>query len=278
MKNSITDRFITLALVGIAAASWRIGAAPLVQHFSLQQRIQAGRETFVRNCSGCHGMNADGQGAAAPMLSPRPRNLVSGSFKFRTTPSGSMPTLDDLVRTIDLGVPGTSMPSFRLLSQTEKYALAEYIRSLRGDWNDLVGRSYSIPDVPPEIFAKKETLLASAARGHKLFLEGCQTCHGDRGLGDGPGAQGLTDGEEQPIRPANLTKPFFKSGRRIKDIYKILSTGLDGTPMPSFADVFTEDQRWDIVAYVVLRRGQGAGLYPENLDLQLTVPAKAKSR
>lgn len=257
-----------VSLLFLTAAS--ASHAEFAQRLSQQQRLRAGREIFVRNCTGCHGMDADGNGAAAPMLSPRPRNLVSGSFKFRTTPSGSMPTLEDLVRTIDQGVPGSSMPSFRLLPEAEKYALAEYIRSLRPDWNDLVGRAYSIPDSPVEIFGKKETLLASAQRGYKHFMEACQTCHGDRGLGNGPGAEGLTDGEGQPIRPANLTSPFFKSGRRAKDVFKILTTGLDGSPMPSFADVFTEAQRWDIVAYVMVRRGQGAGIYPADLDLKLS--------
>ncbi len=265
------DKLVTrtrMALLAATAAGLSTARAELAQHLSLQQRIRSGRDVFVHNCSGCHGMDADGNGVAAPLLSPRPRNLVAGSFKFRTTPSGSMPSLEDLVRTIDQGVLGTSMPSFRLMPEAEKYALAEYIRSLRPDWNDLVGRAASIPDAPSEIFGKKETLLASAQRGYKNFMEACQTCHGDRGLGDGAGAEGLTDGENQPIRPANLTKAFFKSGRRTKDIFKILTTGLDGTPMPSFADVFTEAQRWDIVAYVMVRRGQGAGIYPADLDLQ----------
>lgn len=273
-KLIMSTRKAMLVACAMGAGS---ASAELAQHLSLQQRVRAGREVFVHNCSGCHGMDADGNGAASTMLSPRPRNLVSGSFKFRTTPSGSMPSLEDIVRTIDQGVPGSSMPSFRLLPETEKYALAEYIKSLRPDWNDLAGRAYSIPDAPPEIFSKKETLLASAKLGYKHFMEACQTCHGDRGLGDGPGAEGLTDGEGQTIRPANFTKPFFKSGRRTKDIYKILTTGLDGTPMPSFADVFTEQQRWELVAYIMVRRGQGAGIYPEDLDLQLGAnPPKAR--
>jgi cytochrome c oxidase cbb3-type subunit 2 len=211
------------------------------------------------------------------MLDPRPRNLVSGSFKFRSTPSGSLPTAEDLLRTIDQGVLGTSMPSFRLMPANEKLALVSYIQSLRADWAELQGRSIALPDPPEEIFRKKATLLASAMRGRQLFMDACQTCHGDRGLGDGPGAEGLIDGEERIIRPADFTRPFLKSGARVKDIYKVVSTGLDGTPMPSFAETYTEAQRWDLVAFVLVRRGQGAGLYPADLDLQLggTAPVAA---
>ncbi len=235
--------------------------------------VRSGRESFVRNCSGCHGMNADGLGPAAPMLSPRPRNLVEGSFKFRSTSTGTYPTVDDLLRTLDQGVLGTSMPSFRLMPLPEKLAVIAYIKSLRSDWTEMQGSSYPISDPPEAIFAKKETLLASAVQGHKLYVEACMTCHGVRGLGDGEGAEGLVDGEGQPIKPMNFLRAYIKSGRSIKDIYKAITTGLDGSPMPAFADVYTDAQRWDLVAYVLVRRGQGSGVYPADLDLSLVEAA-----
>ena len=254
---------VTAAVVPL----WAHAQESFVQAVSRQQAIEAGKEVFTRNCMGCHGAAGDGKGEAAPMLSPKPRNLVSGSFKFRTTPSGSLPTLADLQRTIERGVLGTSMPSFRLLAPSERRAVALYIQSLRPDWISSENSVLPMPSPPEGVFTKKELLLASATRGRVLFLEACATCHGDRGLGDGPSAEGLIDGEEQPIRPANLSRPFIKSGRGVKDIYRAITTGLDGTPMPSFADVYSDAQRWDLAAYVMFRRGQGAGIYAANLTL-----------
>lgn len=206
-------------------------------------------------------MGAGGDGPAAKMLHPKPRNLLSGSFKFRSTPTGTLPTIHDILRTIDQGVYKSSMPSFRLMSTQEKLAVASYIMGLRADWSQLQGEALFIPQAPSAIFAKKDTLLASAARGHKTYMQACQTCHGDQGLGDGPGAEGLVDAEDQAIKPANLQYKNIKSGRSARDAYKAISTGLDGTPMPGFAEAFTEAQRWDLVAFVFYLRGVGNGSY-----------------
>ena len=35
-----------------------------------------------------------------------------------------------------------------------------------------------------------------------------------------------------------------------RDLYKIFMTGLDGTPMPSFADNIKPDEAWDLVFYL----------------------------
>ena len=48
-------------------------------------------------------------------LLPRPRDFTSGKFKIRTTPSGALPTDDDLRHIIREGMPYTSMPAWRQL-------------------------------------------------------------------------------------------------------------------------------------------------------------------
>ncbi len=255
------SRFVILfAFLGFLA-----NAKDRSQILKERDSVLEGRELFIQNCSGCHGMNADGKGEAAPMLKPMPRNLVGGSFKFRTTPSGSLPTEADLIRVLDRGVLGSAMPSFKSLPLDRKKALVAYIKSLRPDWTSIQGRSLELPPPPEEMFTKKEVFLKSAGRGKILFAEACQTCHGDGGRGDGPGAEGLLDGEEQPIKPGDLTRSFIKGGYGAQDIYRAISTGLDGTPMPSFYDTYNNAQRWDIVAYVMLLRAQGSGQYLEGV-------------
>jgi mono/diheme cytochrome c family protein len=256
-----------LATLGSVAYS----APKFSEYLNHAQLVQTGRGSFVRNCSGCHGINADGQGLAAPMLLPRPRNLVEGSFKFRSTPSGSLPTVADLIRTLNQGIPNSSMPSFNLHSEKEKLALALYVRSLRPDWEKNVGQPYGFAPPPEGLLTKKGLFVEGAIRGKKLYMEACHTCHGNGGLGMGPGAEGLTDQEGQPIRPANLTSIKFKSGRGAKDIFRAITTGLDGSPMPAFADTYSDPQRWDLVAYVLYLRGQTVNLMPRGIEPEETL-------
>jgi hypothetical protein len=60
------------------------------------------------------------------------------------------------------------------------------------------------------------------------------TCHGIEGKGDGPSASELKDFWGRSIQPTDLTRPL-KRDSTPKAIYQILVTGLDGTPMPSYA-------------------------------------------
>lgn len=241
------------------------GIPSLAQAMTNQQLILLGREAFLNRCSGCHGVNADGQGAAAPMLDPKPRNLVAGSFKFRSTPQGVLPTVEDLMRTINQGVLGTAMPSFRDVPEQQKLALVAYIRSLRPDFNDTKSDqlAVSLPPPPKDIFRKKAGLMIAAKRGRALYEKTCLSCHGPGGKGDGLAVEGMTDSENQPIRPEDLTAPFVKGGKTATDLFRAISVGLDGSPMPAFSDNFNEAQRWDLVAYLFYLRGRGAGIYTE---------------
>ncbi len=239
-----------------------LSVAGILQVVAEQQQVQSGRESFVNRCSGCHGLNADGKGPAAPMLNPKPRNLIEGSFKFRSTPSGSLPTVADLMRVLNQGVIGSAMPPFQELPESEKLALVAYIRSLRPEFREAkIEDQINISNPPKEIFATKAGLLAAAAIGKVHYAKACTACHGEQGKGDGPSAAELVDSYEQPIRPANLRLPYSKSGRSPQDVYRAISTGLDGSPMPGFESLFNEKQRWELVAYVYYLRGQEAGIY-----------------
>lgn len=224
----------------------------------------------MNRCSGCHGEKADGLGKAAPMLSPKPRNLIEGGYKFRSTPSGMLPTVSDLLNTLNRGVPGTAMPSFQDVSEAQKLAIIAYIRSLRPEFAESQPEKHALvfPNPPAAFFSSKANLLSAAQRGKKLYDSACISCHGEKGLGDGPSAETLVDAYENPIRPANLTKAYIKTGKTAKDIFKVLTTGLDGSPMPSFVDMFDETKRWELVSYVFYLRGRAAGIYGEKDQLK----------
>jgi len=89
-------------------------------------------------------------------------------------------------------------------------------------------------------------------RGHEIWTAAkCWECHGQGGKGDGEKAAGLKDDLGFPIVPADLTSGQFKSGAMVEDIYRTISTGMSGTPMPSFKDAFPDEDRWALSYYIL---------------------------
>jgi cytochrome c oxidase cbb3-type subunit I/II len=80
----------------------------------------------------------------------------------------------------------------------------------------------------------------------------CWECHGKTGKGDGEKAAGLKDDWGFPIVPANLTRGLFKSWPTVKDVFRTISTGFSGSPMPSFRDAYPEPDRWALAYYILL--------------------------
>ncbi len=205
-------------------------------------RALPGKALFELHCAVCHGAAGDGQGPEAQRFFTRPANLRSGNFKFRSTPSGSLPTDQDLERTIRRGLPGSGMVAQDHLSDVEIREIIGYIKSLSSRWTK---------EKPPPAVAmvRPADLDSLAARGEELFTKaGCPECHGKSGRGDGPSARTLTSGG-RPTRPANLTGPL-KAGNLPDDIYRVLVTGLDGTPMPSYRDALDDKEIWALSVYV----------------------------
>ncbi len=101
----------------------------------------------------------------------------------------------------------------------------------------------------------------SIASGQRLYAANCASCHGERGLGDGPASAGMT--------PA---PPGIGSAVEMHDVspalmYRVVTVGIAGTPMISWSGALTSDERWDIVAYLTSLRAtpaqarEGEGLF-----------------
>ena len=87
-------------------------------------------------------------------------------------------------------------------------------------------------------------------------------CHGTLGRGDGPSAPTLVDDWGHPIRPADLAQSWtFRGGSSREDIFRTMSTGLNGTPMPSFLEALTPEQRWAITDFIVSLSGSNGPGY-----------------
>jgi cytochrome c oxidase cbb3-type subunit I/II len=233
-----------------------------------QDLLALGRQVYESRCIGCHGPKGDGNGAAATFLSPKPRDFTAGVFKFRTTPSGSLPTDGDLYRTITRGVRWTAMPTWHELSDKERLAVAGYIKTFSTRFKE------ESPEPPILIGEPPKATPELVARGKDLYVKAkCFQCHGPGGKGDGPSADEMKDLAGFPIRPADFTRGQFKGGSSVRDIYRTMSLGLDGTPMPSFADSMSEAERWAISYYVL---SLSAWMDPLTGD-RLEVPAATRA-
>jgi cytochrome c oxidase cbb3-type subunit 2 len=224
-----------------------------------QDWIDSGRQVYERRCIGCHGAKGDGNGPAATFLyKQRPRNFTLGEFKFRLT-KGPLPTDADLLRTITRGVRGTAMPAWFELPIDDRLAVIQYIKYvLAADRSDPTKPDFYFLDEPPEAPMKIGTppppSAALISHGQRVWAQAkCWECHGLSGRGDGEKAAGLKDDWGFPIRPADLTSGRFKSGPAVTDIYRTISTGLSGTPMPSFRDAFPDADRWALAYYILSR-------------------------
>ena len=220
--------------------------------------MEDGKSIYFRRCSVCHGLLGDGNGPAADFLDPRPRDFTLGTFKFRSTQSGELPLDTDLFRTVSRGLPGTAMQSFDKdlikngLDEDQRWAVIAYIKTFAMEFED--------EELDPVTRGKVVELPASRApfnaetiaRGKKIFERAkCWECHGKLGRGDGQKAFDREDDWGFPIRIRNVTHPWkIKAGSDVEDIFMRFSTGINGTPMPSFAKALNDDERWDLANYI----------------------------
>ena len=201
---------------------------------------------YRRYCVGCHGDLGDGNGENMQWINPKPRDFQLAIFKCRSTPTGTLPTDEDLFNSIGRGLDRSNMPSWDALTKQERADLVAWIKHFSPRWqNEKAGTPIQIP-AEPEITPER------VKTGQEVFRKmECWKCHGVQGMANGPSSATLTDDLGRPISPFNFTdgsRPLC--GNTDRDIYKIFMTGLDGTPMPSFADNIKPDEAWDLVFYL----------------------------
>src|SRR5688572_20243647 len=95
------------------AASQPSSTQPTILNDALLAR---GTQLYVKQCAACHGAQGLGDGPAAYLLYPKPRDFSQGTFRLTSTKSG-LPTDDDLLQTLKRGMPGSAMPSWGWLPE-----------------------------------------------------------------------------------------------------------------------------------------------------------------
>lgn len=178
--------------------------------------LTTGLTVYAEDCAACHGANAEGSALAPALNSEELRSRLSEA---------------DILRIIQVGVPGTLMSSWAgALSSSEQQAVTALIRR----WGELDAAGVSLPVIEA---APLDSSPEAVASGQRLFNLLCTQCHGIDGFGS-------------PIAPA-LNNQTFLSQTPDAAIQQIIAGGVIGTNMPSWAGYLTDA---DIAAITVYLR------------------------
>lgn len=228
----------------------------------------AGQQLYANHCAQCHGDQGDGNGPAAKFLYPKPRDFGENKFRLVTT-KNKIPSDADLLRVIERGMPGSSMPPFGHLSQPEKEALVAEVRELtrkgverrlrqlaaqtdgeldQAELEQDVARMTTPGEAQPlptdlPVFGPE-----SVARGKHIYGQYCAGCHGATGKGDG--VQDQRDDNGMPTKPRDFTRGIFKGGRELQQLYARMVLGIPGTPMPA-TDFLKPNEVGDVINFVL---------------------------
>ena len=78
--------------------------------------------------------------------------------------------------------------------------------------------------------------------GEMTFRDNCVLCHGEKGVGDGPGAKTIK------VKPANFTDAKLMSAETDGSLFWKMSEGRG--PMPSWKEELSDKERWQLVNYI----------------------------
>lgn len=235
--------------------------------------LARGQALFARQCVICHGEAGDGAGQFAYLMNPRPRNFKPGKFKLSTT-QNQIPSDEDLLRTISLGMPGSAMPPWGHLPQADLKALVAYVRSIhvaaaKAELEQDVKDGTRKPEDLPEAL-KVKTMPGAAIvvppeppfddlrwfNGRRVYVEACAACHGADGR---PNPENVKfDDEGYPDPPRSFVNGIFKGGMEGPQLYCRIMKGMRGTPMPAFEGTYTDEDVWDMIHYVQSLTRNGA--------------------
>lgn len=209
--------------------------------------LAEGKKIYAQQCAPCHGINGDGEGEAAYLLYPKPRDFISGQYRIVSTWE-RLPTDEDLYTTISRGIPGSAMPSWAHLPEQTRWGLVHYIKTFaQNPIQPNTAESESgagVIKVPPEPPYTAE----AASRAQEFFRDACASCHGEKGKGDG--VQEQFDEKGYPTRPRDLTVGVFKGIPEPQEVYRRIVAGLPGTPMP-MSDWSYGADAWDLTHFIL---------------------------
>jgi mono/diheme cytochrome c family protein len=248
MKIAFSSALAAIVILSCAAALKSADTKPSAVS---PRTLALGKQIYSQQCSACHGVAGRGDGEAAYLLYPKPRDLVAAKYRMVSTWE-RVPTDQDLFDTITRGMPGSAMPSWGHLPAEQRWALVYYVKSLAEKPLEIKPQKNPNPDgsggqgviQPPKALPFDA---AAKARALELYKDACASCHGANGRGDGGEKQ--VDEEGFPTRPRDLTAGVFKGSPDPVSLYRHIIAGIPGSPMP-MSDWAWGNDAWHLVNYV----------------------------
>jgi mono/diheme cytochrome c family protein len=248
--------FFASALSGKGVRSGTQGAT---RPESTPELVAEGKRLYGEYCVTCHGDTGKGDGEAAYLLLPSPRDFSEGKFNRRNTPPRNLPSDDDLFKAISGGLLGSAMPPWKdYLTENERWGLVEYLKKelialYDEDTEEMVSLYELTPPeaplpVPEPVPATPENV--AIGRGIYHSVAECWTCHGRSGSGDGPQAAEIENTMGERIYPPDLTKGIYKLSSDNEELFRRIREGITLAPMFSMAETLTDQEVWCLVHYV----------------------------
>jgi cytochrome c oxidase cbb3-type subunit 2 len=201
-------------------------------------------------------------------MNPKPRNFQTALYKFTSTPAGSLPTDEDLMRVLDHGLTGSAMPRFNLVSTEEREAVIAYIKTFSERWETDERKS----PVPMGDDPWLNDPVGGILEGEYLYhtIATCWQCHpGYVGLellnefnvdAERPALPNLPEAyfeskirqtpDGDPILAPDFTFDYIKTGVELHTLFYRIGAGITGAAMPAWAYALDASDIWAISYYV----------------------------
>lgn len=97
--------------------------------------LNRGARIYALYCVSCHAVDGSGQGNASRAFKTKPRDFREASFRYVSGPEGSLPTDDDLMRTVRDGLPDAGMPAWDGLAAEDREAVIQFLKTFSPRWS-----------------------------------------------------------------------------------------------------------------------------------------------
>ena len=274
MKNLKNFAFLfPLVLIGCSKGDFKESKTFAGGKVVTASALNLGQTTYMEYCVSCHGVKGDGKGTSSKGMYPPPRNFTQGIYKFANVVGGELPHDEDFYRIIKHGLNGSAMLPWDI-SDERLDAVVQYIKTFAPQtWegkDKVLGTKYELPADPFGDVYRHQAI----EKGKKVYhiTAACTQCH--RGYETKENISAFNQEiNKTPLKPEEFAEDLyslklqegdynykvvppdftFHSLRSISDVPSIaqrLMYGVNGSGMPGWKDVVTDEEIWALAYYV----------------------------
>jgi mono/diheme cytochrome c family protein len=274
MKNLKNIAFLfPLVLIGCSKGDFKESKTFAGGKVVSASTLNLGQTTYMEYCVSCHGVKGDGKGISSKGMYPPPRNFTQGIYKFANVVGGELPHDEDFYRIIKHGLNGSAMLPWDI-SGERLDAVVQYIKTFAPQvWegkDKVLGTKYELPADPFGDVYRHQAI----EKGKKVYhiTAACTQCH--RGYETKENISKFNQEiNKVPLKPEEFAEDLytlklqegdysykiappdftFHALRSISDVPSIaqrLMYGVNGSGMPGWKDVVTDEEIWALAYYV----------------------------